>query len=92
MILIYAFFISFYALCIFLIVNKVKILKSNDTESLSEIKLYNDGTYSTNLKNTSVKRLSNKSIRSSTRYHNSLYEDEFQFEEYKKEILNLDLP
>lgn len=92
MILIYTFFVSFYVLCIFLIVYKIKILKLNDREDSPVIKLYNDGVYSTNLKDINVKRLSDKSMRSATRYYNSLNEDEIPFEKYKKEISNLDLP
>lgn len=93
MLLINLAFMLFFMFCIILIVYRVKELKRLDDacEKLdsSKIRLYNeDKELSTGLGSLYADRLSDTSLR----FHKGLYKTEQEFEEYKKEVMKLNLP
>lgn len=86
-------FMLFFMFCIILIVYRVKELKRLDDacekQDSSKIRLYNeDKELSTGLGSLYADRLSDTSLR----FHKGLYKTEQEFEEYKKEVMKLNLP
>lgn len=89
-ILIVCFFGLFFVFSIIGIAIKVNsILVSNNKV---KIELYENGKLSTDLSNVYVGRLADTSVRSSVRYHKSLYKTNNDYEEYRNNIRKLSLP
>ncbi len=88
-ILIIGFFSLFFLISIIAIIYKINILLKESKDI--KIELYDNDNYKTNLENIQIGRLSDKTIRSSVRYHNSLYKTNDNYEEYRR-INNLQLP
>ena len=89
-ILIVCFFVLFFVISIIGIVIKINsILVSNNK---IEIKLYDNEELSTDLSNIYVGRLADTSVRSSVRYHKSLYKINNDYEVYRNDIRKLNLP
>ncbi len=66
-----------------------KIFRKSTEE---KIELYNNSELTTNFKNMCIDRLSDASVRSSVRYHKSLYKNNEDYEEYREGIRKLELP
>lgn len=83
----FTLFFGFSLLCI-----AYKIYSLRPCKVTHKIRLYNNKDYNTDLKDTCVGRLSDASVRSSVRYHKSLYNANESFEKYKKEVNSLKWP
>ena len=84
------FFSLFFLVSIIGIIIRLRSLcKKNSTMS---IELYDNGNLSTDLSNVYAGRLADTTVRSSVRYHKSLYKTNNDYEEYRNSIRNLDLP
>lgn len=57
-----------------------------------KVELYDDGKLNTNLEEMYAGRLADTTVRSSVRYHKSLYKTNNNYEEYRNTIRKLDLP
>jgi hypothetical protein len=91
-ILVIGFFLIFYTVSIIGIIIKMKNISSKNRGNKIKIELYDNEELSTNLKNFYMGRLSDKSVRSSVRYHNSLYKTNNDYEQYRNSIRKLELP
>lgn len=90
-IVVICFFAIFFLTSLIAIVCRIiSILKSNNKKI--KIELYKNGEMSTNLSDIYVGRLSDASVRSSVRYHNSLYKVNNDYENYRNSIRKLELP
>ena len=84
------FFATFYLLSAIAIVIKLRSImtKSNTVK----VELYDVKEYSTNLENIYAGRLADTSVRSSVRYHKSLYKTNDDYEKYRARIKALKFP
>ena len=89
-ILIVVFFVLFFAGSILGIAVKLKSLLTNDNKV--KIELYNNGKLSTDLSNIYAGRLADTSVRSSVRYHKSLYKTNSDYEKHRNDVRKLSLP
>ena len=89
-IIVICFFSVFFLVSLIGIIFRLKvILRKNDEV---KIELYNNSKLATNLSNVYVGRLSDSTVRSSVRYHKSLYKNNSDYEEYREGIRKLELP
>ena len=89
-IIVICFFSVFFLVSLIGIIFRLKvILRKNDEV---KIELYNNSKLATNLRNVYVGRLSDSTVRSSVRYHKSLYKNNSDYEEYREGIRKLELP
>lgn len=89
-ILLICFFSVFFLLSFIGILFRLTVIlkKSNEVK----IELYNNSELSTDLSDIYVERLSDTSVRSSVRYHKSLYDNDNDYEKYRESIKQLELP
>lgn len=89
-ILIICFFTLFFVISILGIIKRLLTICAKCTDS--KIELYDDRQLATDLKDVYVGRLADTSVRSSVRYHKSLYKTDGKYEQYRNEVRNLILP
>lgn len=94
--IIWGFFIIFYGVSITALAIKVinSIIRWNKKKkkNITKLELYNNKHYSKEFTNMAVNRISDSDIRSSVRYHNSKYKTKEEYEEYRADIIKLNLP
>lgn len=84
------FFTLFFLISIIGIITRLRSLFTKN--STMSIELYDNGKLSTDLSNIYAGRLADTTVRSSVRYHKSLYKTNDDYEKYRKRIRKLDLP
>lgn len=89
-ILIIGSFAIFLLFSLFAILSQIKTLKHKSKNE--PIELYDNADYSTHIEQIYNGRLSDATVRSSVRYHNSLYQKNNDYEEYRNDIRKLELP
>lgn len=88
--LIICFFTLFFVISFVGIV--IKLFSICRKNSYIKIDLYEDGRPSVNLSNVYAGRLADTSVRSSVRYHKSLYKTYNDYEQYRESVRKLNLP
>ncbi len=89
-ILIVCFFAVFFLISFIGIVFRLNQILKKDSDVI--IKLYKNSELTSNLREIRVGRLSDESVRSSVRYHKSMYKGYEDYEKYRDSIINLELP
>jgi hypothetical protein len=89
-VLITCFFALFFFVSIIGIV--VRLVSISKKSNNIQIELYDDNKSSVDLGNVCLERLADTSVRSSVRYHKSLYKTGSDFEKYKSDVMKLNLP
>lgn len=89
-ILVICFFSIFFLVSFIGIIFRLSVILKKNTEV--KIELYDNSKLATNLSDVYVGRLSDTSVRSSVRYHKSLYKNNNDYEEYRDSIRKLELP
>ena len=89
-ILVICFFSIFFLVSFIGIIFRLSVILKKNTEV--KIELYDNSKLATNLSDVYVGRLSDTSVRSSVRYHKSLYKNNNYYEEYRDSIRKLELP
>lgn len=89
-ILIICFFTVFFLMSFIGIVFRLNQIIKKDSDAI--IKLYNNSELTSNLREIRVGRLSDSSVRSSVRYHKSMYKEYEDYEKYRDSIRKLELP
>lgn len=89
-ILIVCFFGLFFLISIIGVVLKINSILTNDNKV--KIELYDNGKFSTDLSNVYIGRLADTSVRSSVRYHKSLYKTNNDYEKHRNDVRKLSLP
>lgn len=84
------FFTLFFLISIIGIV--IRLISISIKSNMVSIELYDDGKYATDLSNVYVGRLADATVRSSVRFHKSLYKTNDDYEQYRNSIRELNLP
>ncbi|MEY8426078.1 hypothetical protein AALB52_26150 [Lachnospiraceae bacterium 38-14] len=84
------FFTLFFLISIIGII--IRLISISTKRNVASIELYDDGSFSTNLNNVYVGRLADATVRSSVRFHKSLYKTKDDYEQYRNNIRELNLP
>lgn len=84
------FFTLFFLISIIGII--IRLISISTKSNVVSIELYDDGRFSTDLSNVYVGRLADATVRSSVRFHKSLYKTKDDYELYRNNIRELNLP